>query len=153
VREQAVEIEVAGLRWSAGAPAPVVVASESRTLFAFDAWEDDGGGRRVAEFVGCVSVRFGFPNDEALHGHPLYDRGLNLYKVHEVVNSHWLEELRAIERHHDMSPAVPFEDARHYVLTFHDSTLEAIAYEIRVLGSYETDRETNAALLLGIDEL
>lgn len=53
-----------------------------------------------------------------------------------MVNSAWLAELRAIEAVHDHAPEVPFENARHLVLTFHDSTLEAIATGARFAGSY-----------------
>jgi len=34
-------------------------------------------------------VKFGGPNDEALGGHPLYERGLGRYGVYEVFNSSW----------------------------------------------------------------
>jgi hypothetical protein len=117
------------LSWSAGAPRPFLVSSETRTLFGFYA-PDDGitdDQVRVAEFVGCFSVRFGFPNDEVLNGHPLWGRGLEFYAAHEVLDSPWLTELRQIELHHEQAPAVPFAEAKHFLLTFHDSTLEAIA--------------------------
>jgi hypothetical protein len=86
-------------------------------------------------------MRFGFPNDEVLHGHPLFSVGLGYYRLHEVVNSAWLMELRAIEAVHDRAPAMPFENARHFVLTFHDSTLEAIAADVRLAGSYPSRAE------------
>lgn len=147
VPERAVVIEVDDLAWDAGAPAPVLMASEGRTLFAFDARLADEYYRRVAEFVGCTSVRFGFPNDEALAGHPLYGNGLSFYAAHEVIDSRWLEELRAVERHHPEAAPMPFADARHYLLTFHDSTLEAIARDIRVVASFVSDAEAEAAML------
>ena len=68
-----VQITRAGLVWSAAAPVPVVVASERRCLFAF---EDDEAMIQTAEFIGCTSVRFGFPNDEVQHGLRLWDAGL-----------------------------------------------------------------------------
>jgi hypothetical protein len=147
--ERAVKIEVADLAWAAGAPAPELVATEERTLFSFDVAESLVTGsnyRRVAEFVGCTSVRFGFPNDEAQGGHPLYGKGLEFYSAHEVVESHWLSELRAIERHHPYASDTPFLDAHHYVLTFHDSTLEAVARDIRVLGSFDSDEAAWSAI-------
>jgi hypothetical protein len=61
---------------------PLIVASEERTLFTFyrsDAVDTDELELQTAEFVGCVSVMFGFPNDEALHGHRLWERGLEFY--------------------------------------------------------------------------
>jgi hypothetical protein len=44
-------------------------------------------------------VRFGFPNDEVVHGHPC---GADLmgYRVHIIHESPWLQELRQIEAVH-----------------------------------------------------
>jgi hypothetical protein len=122
------------------------VTSEQRTLVGFFAREEaseqaDSDAVTVAELLECTSVRFGFPNDEVLHGHPLYGAGLGYYQLHEVMNSAWLAELRAIEAVHDHAPEVPFENARHFVLTFHDSTLEAIATGVRRAGSYPSRAE------------
>lgn len=128
-------IERPGLVWTAGAPEPVVIANEIRTSFAFFTPSDLA---QVAEFVGYVAVRFGFPNDEVLHGHPLWGHGLQFYATHEVAHSTWLEELRAIEQVHDRAPSNPFAEATHFVLTFHDSTLEAIAQDIVVRDQFDT---------------
>ena len=120
---------------------PRLVASEHRTLFAFYVPDGDAheGAVRIAEFVGCMSVRFGFPNDEVLGGHPLYGRGLQFYAAHEVVESSWLSELRRIEvHHHPQSLPTPFAESRHFLLAFHDSTLEAIARDVVVLDSFES---------------
>jgi hypothetical protein len=35
------------------------------------------------------------PNDESLHGHPLFERGLNFYGAFQVESSSWI---RALER-------------------------------------------------------
>lgn len=146
MKERAVPIDVPGLAWSAGAPEPFIVSSEQRTLIGFyarseDAGQSDSDAVTVAELVGCTSVKFGFPNDEVLHGHRLHGAGLNYYHLHEVDNSAWLIELRAIEAAHDHAPEVPFENARHVVLTFHDSPVEAIASDVRLVGSYGTRAE------------
>jgi hypothetical protein len=146
VKERAVPVDVPGLAWSAGAPEPFIVSSEQRTLIGFygrsedaDQWDSDAV--TVAELVGCTSVKFGFPNDEVLHGHRLYGAGLGYYQLHEVDNSAWLIELRAVAAVHDHAPEVPFENARHFVLTFHDSIVEAIASDVRLVGSYGTRAE------------
>jgi hypothetical protein len=146
VKERAVPVDVPGLAWSAGAPEPFIVSSEQRTLIGFyarseDADQSDTDEVIVAELVRCTSVKFGFPNDEVLHGHRLYGAGLGYYQLHEVDNSAWLVQLRAIEAVHHRAPAVPFENGRHFVLTFHDSTVEAIASGVRLVGSYGTRAE------------
>jgi hypothetical protein len=151
--ERAVRTEIPGLRWSAGAPEPVLIAGETRTLFAFYRWEDGSSEDAVqtAEFVGCTSVTFGFPNDEALQGHPLWGRGLEFYALHEVEESSWLDGVRSIEKAHPDSLAVlPFADTRHFVLTFHDTTLEALARQIIALDRYRNMHEAVSALAAAI---
>ena len=157
MEERAVQFDVPGLGWSGGAPQPFIVSSEERTLIGFyargeGAEQTDGDAVTVAELVGCTSVKFGFPNDEVLHGHRLYDAGLGYYELYEVDNSAWLIELRAIAAVHEHAPEVPFENAHHYVLTFHDSTLEAIAHDVRLVGSYGTRAEAvqRMTMLAGI---
>lgn len=148
VTERATVIDVPGLEWSAGAPEPRVVMSELFVGIAFYA-SDARPGEEVATaaFVRCTSFRMGFPNDEALHGHRLWGRGLESYRAHEVSDSAWLAELRAVEAAHPQAPAVPFAGARHFVLTFHDSTVEAIAEAIEVGPSYRTMGEAIEALV------
>ncbi|HEV3362660.1 MAG TPA: hypothetical protein VG795_00725 [Acidimicrobiia bacterium] len=148
--ERAVVMHVPGLVWTAGAPMPVVLATEDRTLFAFYLAESEvieGLGVQTAEFVGCSAVTFGFPNDEVLHGHRLWNRGLEFYGLHIIEDSTWLDELRRIERVHDRAPPNPFADSKHFLLTFHDSTLEAIADGVVPLSRYETMAEAVAALV------
>jgi hypothetical protein len=148
--EHAVSIDLPGLEWSAGAPEPFLVSTEHRSLFAFyppDTTAADRDLVRVAEFVACTSVRFGFPNDEVLGGHRLYGRGLTFYAAHEVRESTWLEEFRTIERTHPRTPTTPFADSRHWILTFHDTTLEAIAVGIELRGDFP-DRATAVAAMV-----
>ncbi len=76
---------------SVGAPTPVVLSDEGKTILAFhlqntpEGW--DGTSVRIirpeseepsalVEFKWCHAYMFGPPNDEAFRGHPLADRGL-----------------------------------------------------------------------------
>jgi hypothetical protein len=90
----------------------------------------------VAEFLDCTSVRFGIPNDEALPGHPLTRHGLSLYAAHEVIDSEWLNQLRTIEQRHPQPLGIPLQTSKHWMLTFHNTTLEAIATGIAVHRDY-----------------
>jgi hypothetical protein len=58
-----------------------------------------------------------------------------------VDNSAWLIELRATEAAHNHALGVPFENARHFVLTLHDSTVEAIATDVRLVDRCGTRAE------------
>jgi hypothetical protein len=107
----------------------VVVESEFSTSLMFNAVD---GGIVVVRFIGAIKSQFGYPNDEALGGHPLYRCGLRHYGVFEVEESSWLEQTREQNR-------VCFPDAdwfgdglHHFVFTFHDGTFECLAKEIKV---------------------
>jgi hypothetical protein len=73
---------------------------------------------------------FGLPNDEALGGHPLAERGLEFYSVHEIAHSSLIETL---ERRNSVHPNHDREKfllgTKHYIFTFHDSTLECVFTE------------------------
>lgn len=144
--QRAERVHVEGLEWDGGAPMPVLLATDHRTVFACYMPTDD---ERVVvgEVKGCTSVRFGFPNDEVVHGHPC---GLDLmhYRVHIIHHSPWLDDLRKIESVHPESPSPPFRTAHHYCLTFHDSSLEAIATRLAVAGTFDTMDEATTAMLV-----
>jgi hypothetical protein len=88
----------------------------------------------VIELRGCAESRFGGPNDEALHGHPLHGRGLAAYRAHEVVNSVWIEEAIKVNSVHLHHSDAPFRQLHHYALLFHDERLEALARGIESRG-------------------
>jgi hypothetical protein len=127
-------VDVPGLAWSGGAPMPVVFATDHRKLFACHL-PTDGDDVVVGEFLQCTSVRFGLPNDEVVQGHPC-GSDLMGYRVHIIHNSPWLQELRQIESVHRQAAEHPLANAHHYFLTFHDSSLEAIATDLVVVGSF-----------------
>lgn len=140
--QRAVVLDVPGLKWSTGAPEPVLLVTEERCLVAFYGYGEDDDEAVVAELEQCVVVKAGFPNDEVLHGHPIPD--LEPYDLQVVENSEWIAELDRIESVHDR-PSPP-GGGTHYVLPFHDSTVEAVASGIRVVGNYRTMRDAVAAM-------
>ncbi len=87
-------------------------------------------GRAVVSLEACSVTKFGYPNDEALAGHPLYDRGLSGYGVFEVLNSEWID--LTVRQNQVSFPATRRGSGRHFIFTFHDSTFECIAGELNV---------------------
>lgn len=85
-----------------------------------------------------------FPNDEAASGHPLDGRGLELDRAHLVRNSEWIEEVDRANSVHPQFRPIEESGGRHYVLVFHDDTLEVIAKRVDV----RVDRGNLATLLL-----
>jgi hypothetical protein len=144
---KAVEIDL-GVRWDVGAPLPHLVSNGSTAVLIAHSREPDpdwdGTYVKVVSpsdpepdwfvvltFVGCASVRFGSPNDEALHGHPLADHGLSAYRAHKVVNSPWLEEHIRVNSVHPHHSEARWRELTHFFLVFHDETFEALARTVR----------------------
>jgi hypothetical protein len=132
-----------GVKWDTGAPLPVLI-SGLRTFVVFYLNLHDpifGGadprsrgprgdhGIGVVEFKTATSVKMGSPNDEVLQGHPLWGSGLELYQAHEVRNSAWIKELMDVNRVHSEFRESHWSRKRHFVLTFHDETVECVAHE------------------------
>ncbi|MEM7604442.1 MAG: hypothetical protein AAF411_03725 [Myxococcota bacterium] len=135
--------------WDVGAPMPHVVAAGHRVFLLYYVsipdpnW--DGGDvsivdpsdpqaipLAIVEVLRCYSHRFGGPNDEVFHGHPLGRRGLDGYGAYEVVNSRWLAEHRRINQVHSGFDAKLWERRKHFFLAFHDEVFECIAEGFRV---------------------
>ncbi|MER9966893.1 hypothetical protein [Mesorhizobium sp. M0060] len=128
---------------SAGAPLPHVFADEDKLLVAYivnmRAPSFDGtnprsvspvtNGQSVAILTAkpCLALQFGLPNDEALSGHRLYQLGLQPYAAFEVLNSSWIGSLERANRVHSSHQPELFSGYRHFIFTFHDSTLEFVA--------------------------
>lgn len=127
---------------SAGAPLPHIFADEGSLLIAYlanvpDPSFDGTNPRSVSATTGNQSVailtadtylalQFGPPNDEAISGHRLYGLGLQPYSAFEVLNSSWIGSLEKANRVHSSHTPGLFSGYRHFILTFHDSTLEFI---------------------------
>ena len=111
----------------AGAPEPQIFADDTNFVLRYFT-----ANEKIAVIVfPMVNIfKFGSPNDEALGGHPLYKNGLKFYSVHEVKNSTWVQELEKQNSVHPQHDKQSFlKDKKHYIFTFHDSTLECVATE------------------------
>lgn len=112
---------------AAGAPKPEAWADDTSLLIRYRTADDHV---IIIRFPMCSHVIFGQSNDEALAGHPLYERGLTFYSVHEVRNSSLvdlLERRNSVHPSHDRAFFV--RDMKHYIFTFQDSTLECVVIE------------------------
>ena len=97
----------------------------------------ENAGTAIIELVGCGAVKFGAPTEETLPGHPLYENGLKGHgcAVFEVLASSWVRHMLAQRR--VCFPEERGGQGRHFVFTFHDGTLECVAFELRVKLSRE----------------
>ena len=110
---------------------PVLLQTDDSVFLTFNAVRPAPDGHRedagtaIVEFSRCSVTKFGYPNDEALPGHPLHDRGLDFYEVGEVLHSTWVRQLTEQKRFR--FPHTPDSTQRHFIFTFHDSTFECVA--------------------------
>jgi hypothetical protein len=149
VAQTAVPIDL-GVPWATGGPRPVVVSDAYRTFLAVPLAipEDDGSTTAVIEWLHCSAFKFGFPGDEAQHGHPLWAGSPGpppYYDAVEVKDSAWIAELEQIEGVAFPDKPIPFDDARHFVLLFQGSVFECVARDFRVIRSAQDPQK--AALL------
>lgn len=127
----------------ASAPVPFILSDEHLITLAYIAGEGDAPSDgtsikllgpetsnvlvAVLRFSRYRSFTFGSPNDEALRGHPLASRGLRSYSIFEVKHSSWIEQLKEMNSVHPRHMPEVFDDYRHFVITFQDSTFECVA--------------------------
>jgi hypothetical protein len=105
----------------------------------------------VVEISVCVASQFGYPDDEALAGHPLYPFGLEPYCAYEVLNSPWLQTL-AIQNQHTF-PSFDFaKGRRHFIFSFHDSTFECIGKDFKVTIAKQPYAEVVSGLVKRISQ-
>ncbi|TPM30694.1 hypothetical protein [Mesorhizobium sp. B2-3-5] len=128
---------------SAGAPLPHIFADEGRLLIAYlanipDPSFDGTNPRSVSAATSnqtvvilaadpYLALQFGPPNDEKISGHRLHGLGLQPYSAFEVENSSWIGSLERANRSHSSHAPELLSGYRHFILTFHDSTIEFVA--------------------------
>ena len=81
----------------------------------------------VLDFSVCLSVKHGWPNDEAIEGHRLHGKGLSVYGGFVVENSKWIEELELGNRVHTNHKPEHFHGYKHFILCLKDETIEVVA--------------------------
>jgi len=130
--EQATRLRLP-LEWDTGVPLPVLLQSERRTFLAFEQpgeAEPLSDGVGIVEWHGCWGAVLSPLNDEVLHGHRLWTRGLKdvgYYRAAEVSESAWIRELERVSSFHREFRREHFADLRHFIIGFHDSTFECVA--------------------------
>ncbi|NDV58112.1 hypothetical protein [Bacteroides sp. 519] len=135
--------------WDSGAPMPHIVSNGYRVFLVYYLGKPDPNwdGTYVkvvntssdiedlivlVEFTHVVNYKFGGPNDEVIHGHPLYEHGLEAYTAHEIINSKWLVEQEQINSVHSCYSSERWKNLRHLIFTFHDEVFECITQGYKV---------------------
>jgi hypothetical protein len=151
--ERVLQIDIGCTPAPGPAAAPVVFMNVDVAFLVFNALRTSGGWRgrdaterAVVEIKRCTTTRFGYPSDAALAGHPLFEKGLGSFGVFEVVDSTWVAQLSG--QHAAARPAAPpLPPQRHFVFTFHDSTLECVADDLVVVLTRDSLNDVIAGIL------
>lgn len=149
-QERVVELDL-GVYPVPGAPMPLLAQGSRDAILVLRAQTAPGGEPKtgVIDVSMCWVSQFGYPNDEALSGHPLWGRGLGFYGIYEVLDSSWIARLDAQNR-------VAFPDfipspKRHFIITFHDETFECLADDLTARIASGSPREVFTRLASDIE--
>jgi hypothetical protein len=141
-----------------GAPSPIVLASENNLVLVYQGFENidweksyeeafpNGPQNRliaVVRFGRVMAHMFGPPNDDTIEGHPLAEKGLEPYSIFRIDDSSWINKLEQMNSVHEFHSKSLFQGYIHYIFTFHDSTFECIAINMK----YETKRTSYMEVL------
>ncbi len=121
-----------------GAPMPAVYSDETGLTCAYviGATHSESGSTAILRFEGVLYYAMGYPNDEALKANPLYANGLGFYGFHVVENSPLIADLDRRNQVHERHVAGAYmKRFRHWIITFHDETLEVVARNARFMRS------------------
>src|SRR6266481_4895007 len=117
-----------------GAPTPAIYSHESGLAcgYVIGATHPESGHTAVLHFDGVLYYAMGYPNDEALNAHPLYANGLGFYGFYVIKDSPLIAELDRRNQIHKRHVAGSYiERFHHWIISFHDETLEVVAKDAR----------------------
>ena len=122
-----------------GAPVPAICLRGNQLFVAYivskPQTDSDTEEYAVVRFDGVRQHTFGYPNDEALSGHPLFATGLKFYAFNEILFSPYLGDLGARNAVAFPGTESHFSGLRHWIVTFHDETLEVVGDSIAFVGA------------------
>ena len=115
-----------------GAPNPIIIANDYKFNLMYylpDEYNNKNLIIKVVKFVfqNRRIIKFGSPNEVSLNGHRYYHLGLEAYGIFDVKESEWIEELKTTSQFHPRFNEDSYNNLKHYIFCFHDSTLECIA--------------------------
>jgi hypothetical protein len=123
-----------------GATMPAVHSDETGLTcgYVIGATHPESGSTAILHFEDVLYYAMGYPNDEALKAHPLYANGLGFYDFHLVENSPLIADLDLRNQVHERHVAGAYvKRFRHWIITFHDETLEVVARNARFMRTSE----------------
>ena len=125
-----------------GAPVPAIYSDESGLTCAYviGATHPESGHTAILHFKGVLYYAMGYPNDEVLNAHPLHANGLGFYGFYVIEDSPLIADLDRRNQVHKRHVAGAYiKRFRHWIITFHDETLEVVARDARFVRTSEKE--------------
>jgi len=134
--------------WDTGTPMPHVYSNGTKTFLTYLVGHSNQNSNEeiinqidsrnktiyqwaLVEFLQPNTHRFGTANDKVAVGHPLYNKGLEFYSAHIIVNSGWMLDLMKIHKYHPYFNKKKWTNKKHFLLFFHDEIFEIIAEDYK----------------------
>ena len=132
-------------------PRPGYTGGHDPSVFSDDhslllAYKDENHSTVVLTIKHPTCYMFGHPNEEVLHGHPLFEKGVVRFGVSQVLNSSWIKDLERVNSVHEKHRSGWQASLNHYIFSFHDSTFECVAAEIDIVSPSRTVNGTRDAI-------
>ena len=117
-----------GVEWDPNGPYVLITGGYGAVL-ALIAYTDDPNQHCVVlRWKYAIAVALEPPNDEAITGHRLYDRGLSeIVSAGEVLQSAWVADLERRNRVHPSHDAERYAGDRHYIFPLKESVAEVVS--------------------------
>lgn len=139
-----------GVAWEPNAPMAVMATNDDGlTALALHAHPADSDRRSVVLlWRGTRSATMADPNDEAISGHRLYEKGLReVLWVGTVENSALVDALERQNRVHPLHDAAAFRSLVHQVVVLKECVVEVVARSLSVQRSSAQPAEAAFAAL------
>jgi hypothetical protein len=124
-----------GVRWNPNAPEALLLSDDfGKTMLALNPHHGDPDRRCVVlVWSGARSASRADPNDEAISGHRLYERGLNkVLWAGDVRGSNAIRALEMQNRVHPYHDPSRFEGLVHHVVLLKECVVEVVAEAVSV---------------------
>lgn len=92
------------------------------------------------QFKMHCGVRYESINDEVFEGHPLFEKGLDIWRSFTVENSRWLKSLKDTHSVHNQYSEAGWNGTRHHLFFFKERIVEVLSAhepEIHEFGSFD----------------
>jgi hypothetical protein len=130
-----VELLDLGVIWEPNAPDATLLARDDGTVvLALRAHPDDEDQRCVVlVWAGAQSASMAAPNDEAISGHRLIDKGLRqILWAGVVVESQLTDQMERQNRVHPSHDSSRFDLLKHHVVLLKECTVEVLATSVKL---------------------